>query len=312
MVFIRGATVHCRGRTIIHGPGAAGVTTPQPNAIAVGGGGAAAVRTVDFDLSLATSSALMGITVASIVRYPVKGLSGEQLGATRLAVGEGLPCDRQFALALAGTRFDPANPQWLPKTGFLMLMRNERLAALETRYDDEDATFTVRRDGRDVVKGKLTTPLGRAVIEDFFGAYMASESAGKPKLVTAGSTHMFSDHRMKVLSIINLASLRDLERVVGRVVEPARFRGNLYIDGSEPWSEFRWEGGEIAIGDARLEVTARIDRCAATNVRPGAGVRDMNIPKALTQGFGHVDCGVYARVVTGGDIAVGDVLSVPE
>jgi hypothetical protein len=253
----------------------------------------------------------MTITVAGIDRYPIKGLSAEPLEAADLIVGEGLPGDRRFALALESTRFDADAPQWLPKTSFLMLMRNERLAALETRYDAGEGILTVRREGKPVARGKITTPVGRAMIEEFFDAYMQGEIAGKPRVVAAPAGHMFSDHRNKVLSIINLATVRDVERVVGQPVDPLRFRANLYLEGAEPWAEFDWVDRDIAAGEARLRVTARIDRCAATTVRPGVGVRDINVPKALQRGFGHIDCGVYARVTADGRVAVSDRVQPP-
>ncbi len=248
----------------------------------------------------------MSITVAGINRFPIKGLSAESLEASDLTVGEGVPGDRRFALALSSTRFDADNPQWLPKTSFLMLMRNERLAALETRYDASEGILTIRREGKQVARGKITTPVGRAMIEEFFDAYMRGEIAGRPRLAVAPTGYMFSDHQNKVLSIINLATVRDLERVVGQPIDPLRFRANLYLDSVAPWTEFDWVDRDIAVGGTRLRVTARIDRCAATTVRPGTGIRDINIPKALRRGFGHVDCGVYGRVTTDGRIAVGD------
>jgi uncharacterized protein YcbX len=255
--------------------------------------------------------AVMSITVTGIDRYPVKGLSAEPLAATDLTVGEGVSGDRRFALALPSTWFDPDRPQWLPKTGFLMLMRNERLAALDTRYDAGEGILTIRREGKPVARGKITTPVGRAMIEEFFDAYMQGEIAGKPRLVAAPAGHMFSDHRNKVLSIINLATVRDLERVVGQPVDPRRFRANLYLEGADPWAEFDWVDRDVDVGEARLRVTARIDRCAATTVRPGVGTRDINVPKALQRGFGHVDCGVYARVTADGRVAVGDRVQPP-
>ncbi len=248
----------------------------------------------------------MQATIARIYRYPVKGLSGESLERAELAVDQGLPGDRQFALARAGTRFETDEPHWQPKTSFLMLMRDERLAALTTTYCDADGTLTISRDGRQVVRGKLTTPIGRSVIEEFFSAYLREEISGRPRLVAAPPRTMFTDRRDPLLSLINLASVRDLERVVGETIDPLRFRANIYFDGVPPWSELHWPGAELTIGSARLVVSDRIGRCAATNVRPGAGIRDMNIPKALQRGFGHTDCGVYARVIGAGAIALGD------
>ncbi len=253
----------------------------------------------------------MAITVQSICRHPVKGLSPETLEAAQIAPGAGLPDDRRFALARPATQFDTQAPRWLPKTSFYMLMRDERLAALTTRFDETAGLLSISRSGREVAKGRITEPLGRAIVEDFFAAYLGAAAGGKPRLIEAPSGHMFSDHQDPVLSLINLASVRDLERIVGAPVDPLRLRANLYVDGAPAWAEFGWLGGEIAIGTARLRVTARIDRCAATNVDPATGARDMNIPKALKRGFGHVDCGVYAAVVTGGGIAVGDALEPP-
>jgi hypothetical protein len=193
-----------------------------------------------------------------------------------------------------------------------MLMRNARLASLETDFDDADGTLRLSRGGKEVARGKITTPVGRALIEDFFKAYMEGEIAGRPKLVEAPFGHMFSDHKNKVLSVISLATIRDLERVTGQPIDPLRFRANLYIDGAPPWAEFRWISEDIEIGDVHLRITEKIDRCAATTVNPATGKRDINIPKALQQGFGHIDCGVFAAVTIGGPIAVGDALQLPE
>ena len=159
-----------------------------------------------------------------------------------------------------------------------MLMRHERLAALQTAFDERDRILTVRRDGEEVARGCVDTEAGRAAIEDFFGSFMDGKISGKPNLVAAPVNHMFSDHMNPVLSVINLATIRDIERVVGKPVDPLRFRANLYVDGAPPWSEFQWVGGTLEIGSARLTATERIDRCAATTVKPGGGVRDINIP----------------------------------
>ena len=68
---------------------------------------------------------------------------------------------------------------------------------------------------------------------------------------------------------------------------------------------------DISIGKtARLKPVKRIERCAATDVDPDTGIRDLTVPRTLMQNFGHTDCGIYAEVIEAGDIARGDTLSV--
>jgi uncharacterized protein len=250
----------------------------------------------------------MTLRVASLYRYPVKGLSPEPLDRIELKPGEGVAHDRRFALAHGSTRFDPAAPEWIPKSNFLMLMRNERLARLRTRFDETTGILTIERDGKPVLKANILDQSGRMVAEQFFAAFAGSEARGAPRLVEAPG-HMFSDTRHKVVSIIGLASIRDLERVARRPVDPRRFRANLYFDGGRPWEEFTWLDREISAGGTRLRVRSRIDRCAATDVNPDTAERDMNIPRTLQHGFGHVDLGIYAEVLDGGTIAIGDALT---
>jgi uncharacterized protein len=244
-------------------------------------------------------------TIQSIYHYPVKGLSPQALTRTPLTAGGTLPADRLYAIENGPTGFDAAHPAYFPKQRFLMLMRNERLAALKTDFDEASHTLSIRHEGREATRGDLRTAEGRAAIEAFMAAFCADELNGPPK-VLYGEGHSFSDVAKKVVSIINLASIAAVETAVGRPVDPLRFRANLYVTGWPAWREFEVMGQEIDAGGARLKVVKRIVRCAATNVDPLTGVRDMTIPQTLMQTFDHMDCGVYAEVVTGGEIAVGD------
>lgn len=251
------------------------------------------------------TDSLPSARVAHLYRYPVKGLSAEGLDSVTVTAGEAFPEDRRFALAHAGTPFDPMKPEWLPKTRFLMLMKNERLALLQSRYDAASGALEIWRGGKRVARGIITTPVGKAVIEDFFGAFMRTEALGKPRLVEARG-HVFSDNREKVVSLLNMASVADLARVVGRPVDPLRFRANVHLEGLPAWAEFDWLDREIAVGSARLKVVRRIPRCPATEVDPATGARDMNIPQTLKNAYGHVDMGIYAKVIAGGTLSAGD------
>lgn len=248
------------------------------------------------------------VTVNSIYRYPVKGLSPEALGGVTLREGQTLPADRRYAIENGPIGFDPADPKYFPKIRFLMLMRNERLASLRTRFADANNILTIEYNNAEAVHGDLETASGRADIERFFADHFASELRGPPKILSAPG-HSFSDVAAKVVSIINLTSVSEIEGAVGQPVHPLRFRGNLYVSGWPAWHEFDLLGQEIAIGGARLKVVKRIVRCAAVNVDPVTAERDLNIPQTLMQNFGHADCGVYAEVITGGEIATGDAIA---
>ena len=244
--------------------------------------------------------------IEAIYRYPVKGLSPQELPRTHLAVAATLPADRLYAIENGPSGFDPAAPAYFPKIRFLMLMRNERLAALKTDYDEASHTLIVQSDGQEAARGDLRTTEGRTAIERFFSRYCAGDLRGPPK-VLFGHNHSFSDVAKKVVSIINLASVAALETVIGAPVHPLRFRGNLYVTDWPAWHEFDLVGQEIAIGkNVRLKGVKRIERCAATDVDPDTGIRDLSVPRTLLQAFGHTDCGIYAEVIAAGDIARGD------
>ena len=124
---------------------------------------------------------------------------------------------------------------------YLMLMRNERLATLRTRFDDASHTLTVDYDGREAARGDLRTADGRAAIERFFASFSADDLRGPPKVLHAPG-FSFSDVAAKVVSIINLASVADLENYVGAPVDPLRFRANLYVTGWPAWQELDMVG----------------------------------------------------------------------
>ena len=247
--------------------------------------------------------------ITGIYRYPVKGLTPEPLTRVTLQRGQTLPADRSFAIENGPSGFDPAEPKWMSKAYFLMLQRDEWLAGLHTHFDDASNVLTIRHNGSIAAQGDLETAQGRAAIEQFFAASYAGKIKGPPKIL-AGNGHSFSDVARKVVSIINLGSLQAIENIVGQKVAPLRFRANLYICGWPAWHEFDLMDRTVAIGNTRLKVVKRIKRCAAINVDPDTAARDLNIPHTLMRRFGHMDCGVYAEVVCGGDVAEGDAVVV--
>jgi uncharacterized protein len=260
----------------------------------------------------------MAATVTAIYRYPVKGLSAEKIDRTALMPGQCLPHDRRFAIALGSTLFDPLRPVWLSKIHFIMLMRNEKLARLESRFDTESGILTIAEDGRVLLRAPMSEAKGRRQVADFCADFLGDTVKGPLRVVEAPG-HAFADARPKpnattdkYVSLINRASIAALEAAMDVSVDPIRFRANVYFDGASAWSEHDWVGSEITLGVVPLRVISPITRCAATQVNPVTAKRDLDIVGALTRAFGHINMGVYAEVLAGGEIAVGDVLLGPQ
>jgi len=253
-------------------------------------------------------------TIAEIYRYPVKGLSAEELDRVVLTPGECLPHDRRFAIALGSTAFDPEHPEWLPKTHFIMLMRDEKLARLQTRFDVESGVLSIAEGGQVLLRAPMSDPEERRLVAEFFTNFLG-DAVNRPLRVVSAPGHAFADARRrpnattdKYVSLINRASIAALEAAMGIPVDPIRFRANIYFGGASAWCEQHWVDSEINLGAARLRVISPITRCAATQVNPVTAERDLDIVAALGRAFGHTNMGVYAEVVAGGEVSVGDPL----
>jgi uncharacterized protein YcbX len=254
--------------------------------------------------------------IAALYRHPIKGFTPESLDTVRLTPGAHFPGDRLFAVEDGPSGFDPDAPQHIPKMRFTVLAKIPELARLRTLYDEETGELSVTSDDFTPFFGRLTTPAGRAAFEqwlaDFLEDQVPEDDHGPLRLLEAPPGHCFMDSRRGFVSILNLDSVRDIERRLGRPVDPARFRANVQVEGWGAWSEYGLEAGRrLRLGDAELSLMADIDRCMATHVDPWSGVRDIDMVGTLHAEFGHICCGVYAAVVGGGTLSVGDEASAP-
>jgi len=242
-----------------------------------------------------------------LYRYPVKGLTAEALEAAEVEQGGCIPWDRAFALAQGDAGFDPGHPAWLQKQNFMCLMKNARIASLFSFFDPRSGMLAIRApDGSSVVENALT-PEGRDRIGAFLVSYLGEEARGAPSFHHVPG-HSFCDQRHKVVSLINLASLRDYEGKVGVRRHRRRFRANIWFSGASAWSERDWVGQQIQMGGAVLRVTKGITRCPATQVNPETAGRDADPVEELRGLYGHVELGIHAQVIEGGKFAVGDAI----
>lgn len=249
--------------------------------------------------------------LAALYRHPIKGFTPERLNFADLAAGQPFPCDRMWAVENGPSGFDPAAPAFIPKQKFTVLMAIADVARARTAYDEATGTLRASAKGQPDFAGVMTDPAGRSAFAAWLTALLGEEVRGELKVIEAPG-HRFMDHPLGHVSIINLASLRDLEERIGRPLDPLRFRANLYVEGWAPWAEMDWAGRELMLGFARAKVFKPIVRCAATHVDPETAERDMDVVKALFDNYGHMFCGIYLHVTDGGRITVGDACTAPQ
>lgn len=250
--------------------------------------------------------------IESLYRYPVKGLTPERLTQAVLTPGRCIPWDRAFALKQGTATLNLENPHWLPKNNFMCLAKNPEAAALQTVFDEVAGQLRITGP-----TGSLTaspfTPEGQEALTrylvDFLGPQARYGEQGEPPRFHFFPDHSFCDDENQVISLIGLASLRELEQQVHAKRDKRRFRANIYIEGTPPWAEFSWLGRTLVIGTAELQVQARTRRCAATMVNPDTAERDANPVQELRSHFGHMDLGVFAVVTKAGVIRPGDQIT---
>lgn len=239
----------------------------------------------------------MTARLAAIWRHPIKGIGCEPLDHAVLTPDRPVPGDRAWAVLRDGV---VAVGGWQHCSGFLRGANGPSLMAVTARTLDNGLELT--HPDRPPLRFDPATEGARLVdwVEPLW-------PAGLPRpvgVVKAPDTGM-TDMDYPSLSVLNTASLDALARALDRpALDPRRFRGNLWIDGWDAWSEFGLVGRRVSIGDAVLEITERNTRCLATHADPDTGLRDADVLGTLSAQWGHRDFGVYARVVRRGDIAV--------
>lgn len=215
-----------------------------------------------------------------------------------------MPWDRHWAVTHDKSKVDPANPAWVMCRNFVIGSMNPGVAGIWATLDTASATITLRHADL----GEITfAPDDPGDVNRFLAwAGPACADGIVPTGITTVPGRGMTDSDFASISIMTVASHTAVETQLGHPLERERWRGNIWIDGPEPWAEETWIGKTLRIGQAELAVREPIERCNHTRANPTTGRRDVDTLTALRDGWGHQNFGVYAEVTTGGTIAVGD------
>ncbi len=239
--------------------------------------------------------------LAHIYRHPIKAHGREALASVLLSAGECLAWDRRWAVAHEAATIAPG---WNNCNSFLRGVKSPQLMAMEARFDEGNQTVHLSHPliGTLAVNPDLDADAARLI--DWVRPLIPDGRAQPVKVVRFDGG--MTDNPLPVVSILSLSSLADLSGRMGMDLSIHRWRANFWIDGPEPWAEFDWIGKQLTLGETVLEVTERIGRCRATCVNPATGEVEGETLAALSSAFGHTDFGIFAKVVRGGKVALGD------
>ena len=242
----------------------------------------------------------MTVRLAHICRHPIKAYGREMLASVRLSAGKGLPFDREWAIAHEAAKLAPG---WNPCMNFTRGAKAPALMAVTASLDEATRRVTLAHP----VAGEITVAPDEPDEQTRLLTWadpLIPPGRARPAAVVRGGVAM-TDSDFPSVSVLSLASLAALSKQMGTDLSIHRWRANLWLEGTSPWAEWDWIGQRFRLGDAVLEVVERITRCTATTVDPETGMVQGNTLAALETGYGHQDFGIYARVIEGGEIALG-------
>jgi uncharacterized protein YcbX len=261
-------------------------------------------------------------SVATLHRYPIKSMMGEELNATMVGP-KGLIGDRLFAVSdpATGKIASAKNPSKWPT---LFSFRAAYTGPLDGPGQIPPVMITLP-DGETVMSGDnkleevLSGALGKSVkfmssappsgtLEEYW-----PDIEGLPKRDEVTDEAMPSEtfFDLAIVHILTTATLDELRRLYpeGRP-EARRFRPNIVLTTPPSiagFAEEGWVGKVLCIGnEVKFQITGPCPRCVMTTLAQGDLPRDSGILKtALKHNQAHV--GIYASVLQGGKIRRGDL-----
>ncbi|MFY2822992.1 MOSC domain-containing protein [Ruegeria sp. MALMAid1280] len=240
----------------------------------------------------------MTAEVTQLWRHPIKSHGREAVETVTVNPGQTMPGDRVWAVAHEASKADGS--EWVPCANFSRCAKAPKLMAISARYAGETLTLS-HPDRPDLT---FAPDSEQQAFLDWVQPLMPADRAASARIIRVPGRGM-TDSDFPSISLCNMASHRAVGQKLGQDLSIHRWRGNIWFDGMPLWEEFEWLGREVQIGEAVFRVRERITRCLATTANPDTGVRDADTLGAL-ETWDHKDFGVYAEVLKGGAISVGD------
>ena len=247
--------------------------------------------------------------LTEIWRHPIKSHGREQLARIKLSEDKCIPWDRRWAVAHEMATIEPGTPEWAPCANFSRGSKAPMLQAISAEVDLPKQTVTLRHPKlRDLTIDPDSEADGLSLVQWVMPISPANRAL--PARVVRVPGRGMTDTDYPSISLINMATHRDVSVQLEQKLSHHRWRANLILENLEPWEEMDWIGRTIRIGLAELEIRECIKRCNATKANTDTGEIDADTLGALQSGWGHQFMGLYGVVTKSGDINQGDSVEV--
>jgi len=249
----------------------------------------------------------MNCFIESLYISPVKSLSLEKLNSTFIKKDIGLLNDRLFAFTrnidIKDAKIFEKKPNKRKLNNFLSLKNTPVLNKYNFSFNDNKLYLRIINKIIFSISIKDTNDYSNLSEE----LIKLEPSIRGPIYLLMNSFHPFFDTMPKnSISLININSIKDLNKKLSINIEKERFRGNIYIDGLVPWDEFKFIGKKLKINNLVFRVERKIPRCSATNLKPNTDNVTINLPKELKRIYNHIYMGIYLTPLGDGRINIYD------
>ena len=260
----------------------------------------------------------MSVTISSINYCPVKSVSFQSVEKCQIKKNIGIINDRVFAFAKdleeEQARLFEKNPEerkgkW---NKVLTLKNSPTLNKYNFILKDEKLTFSLKD------KEILTIDINQLGEREALSNKISEleDSLKQPIILMKNDEFPFFDTSIskKVdfvnsVSLLNIQSINDFQKRIDRKIETLIFRGNICIDGIEPWKEREWIGKVIKINEVSFKVEKNIPRCVAINLKPQTDDNSFNLLQSLKKTYNHFEMGIYLTALDNGEINIGNTIN---
>ena len=261
----------------------------------------------------------MSAEITSINYCPVKSVSFQSIENCKIKKNIGIIGDRIFAFAKdldkeQAKLFEKSPAERKGKWNKILTLKNSpALNKYNFVFKEEKLTLTLK--DREILSIDINQPFEREALSNKISEL--EKSLKQPITLMKNDDFPFFDTSIskKVdfvnsVSLLNIQSINDFESKINKKIEASTFRGNICIDGVEPWKEREWIGKIIKINNVSFKVEKNIPRCVAINLKPQSDDNSFNLLQLLKKNFNHFDMGIYLTALDDGEINTRDIIKI--